>query len=128
MDDQLAREMYKEHILDHYKHPHNFGNLDNPTNEDTESNPLCGDEITIQLILKDNKVEDIKFKGKGCAISMAAASLLTDKVKEMTVDQIKELKKEEILEMLMIPIGPVRIKCALISLETLRKCVREEIK
>ena len=123
MDDEVARMMYQEHILDLYQHPHNFGNLKDATHKHHEHNPLCGDEVTMQVILKNNKVDQVKFQGKGCAISMASASMLTDKIKGKSVQEIMKLKKEDITEMLNIPLGPVRLKCALLSLETLQKAV-----
>ena len=124
MDPSFVGEgIYKENILDHYKNPHNKGEIENAEIKFTENNPLCGDIITVNLKLNDQKVEDIKFEGKGCAISIASASLLTDKVKGMTIDEVMKLTKDEILEMLMIPIGPVRLKCALLCLETLQKAV-----
>jgi len=124
MDEALAREMYKEHILDLYKHPHNFGKLEDSTNQHRSHNPLCGDDITIQLAVKEGKVEDVKFLGRGCAISMASASLLTDEVKGKSVEEVKAITKEEILEMLEIPIGPVRLKCALLCWEALQEAVK----
>ena len=126
MDDPLARMMYQEHILDLYQHPHNFGNLKDATHKHQEHNPLCGDEVTMQIIIKDGKVEQIKFIGKGCAISMAAASMLTDKVKGKQISEIMKLKKEDIMEMMLVPLGPVRLKCALLSLETLQKAVQSK--
>lgn len=124
MDEILARQMYQEHILDLYKNPHNFGSLKNATNSHSENNPLCGDEVTVQLVVKNNKVEEVKFLGRGCAISMASASLLTDKIKDMSVEDVKRIKAEDMLELLNIPIGPVRMKCALLSLETLQKAIK----
>lgn len=126
MDDHMARMMYQEHILDLYQHPHNFGSLKTATHKHTENNPLCGDEVTIQVEMSNSKIEQIKFLGKGCAISMASASMLTDKVKGKEVSEVMKLKKEDILEMMHIPIGPVRLKCALLSLETLQKAVQRK--
>ena len=112
--------LYTEIILDLYKNPLNKGNLENPTNENSRNNPLCGDEIKIQLIIEDNKIKDIKFNGNGCAISQASASLLTDKIKNMDIKEVKNLNKEYILNLLHIPISPGRLKCALLSLDTLK--------
>ncbi len=119
----LAEEMYREHILELYKHPENFGILKNATKTYTLNNPLCGDEITMQVIIQDNNVKDVKFLGKGCAISMASASLLTDKVKGMNVKDVVKLTKDDVTKMLEIPLSPVRLKCALLSLETLQKTI-----
>ena len=126
MDEPLAREMYQEHILDAYKYPSNFGTLENATHTHREHNPLCGDDITIQLVIEENKVKSVKFKGRGCAISMASASFLTDMIKGKTKEEISQLNKDHILELLQIPIGPVRLKCALLSLETVQKALQVE--
>ena len=123
MDDVLAREMYKEHILDLYKYPHNFGKLEEASHSHRSYNPLCGDDITIQLVITEGKVEQVKFLGRGCAISMASASLLTDEIKGKTVEEVQSLTQEDILEMLQIPIGPVRMKCALLCWEALQEAV-----
>lgn len=123
MDD--ARAMYQEHILELYRYPLNFGSLENPSHEHTEYNPLCGDKVTIQLMINDGKIDNVKFTGEGCAISIAAASLVTESVKGKTVEEVRALGVKEILELLEIPIGPVRLKCALLSLETVHKAVRQ---
>lgn len=117
-------EMYKEQILDLYKHPNNFGELQNYTNEYHEFNPLCGDEIIVQLIIKDNKVKDVKFQGHGCAISIASASLITEKVKNMFVEDIKKLSVEDIKKLLGIEISPGRIKCATLCLEAIKRAIK----
>ena len=116
----MSLEIYKEHIIDLYKHPHNKGTLENFTHESLKNNPLCGDEIKIQLKIKDNKIIDVKFDGVGCTISMASTSMLTDKIKNMTLESINKLTKDDVLEMLHIPISPVRLKCALLSLDALK--------
>jgi nitrogen fixation NifU-like protein len=113
-------DMYTENILDLFKNPKNKGTLENPTHENSRNNPLCGDEITIQLITKEDKIKEVKFSGQGCAISQASSSMLTDKIKEMSIQDVKSLNKDDILEMLHIPISPGRLKCALLSLDTLR--------
>lgn len=118
-----SQEIYKEHILDLYKNPHNKGNLNNPTHEFSKNNPLCGDEIKIQLIVNDNKITDVKFSGQGCAISQASASLLTDKIKNINIQKIKKLKKEDVLNLLKIPISYTRIRCALLPLEALKRAL-----
>jgi nitrogen fixation protein NifU and related proteins len=125
MDPQLAREMYKEHILELFKHPHNEGTLEHPTHSHKGYNPLCGDEVTIEIQEKDGKLEDIKFQAKGCAISIAATSLLTDHLQGKTIHEIKAIKADELLELLQIPISPVRMKCALLCLETTHSALGE---
>ena len=112
-------EIYKEHILDLYKNPHNKGNLKNPTYEFSKNNPICGDEIKIQIVTEKDKIKDIRFSGEGCAISQASASMLTDKIKNMPLKKIKNLNKDDILEMLKIPISYTRIKCALLPLDAI---------
>lgn len=116
-----ARAMYQEHILEHYKHPSNFGKLEKATCTHREFNPLCGDDITMQIIIEQDRIQHIKFQGRGCALSMAAASMLTETVQGKTVAEVKKLTKEDVLSLLQIPIGPVRLKCALLPLETLQK-------
>ncbi len=120
---EAAREMYQEHILDLYKNPHNFGRLGAAAMQEKGYNPLCGDEVIMQLIIKGGKVADIKFLGRGCAISIASASLLTDFIKGKTVEEVKRLRAEDLIQMLEIPISPVRMKCALLCLETLHRIV-----
>jgi len=110
--------MYTENILDLFKNPKNKGTLENPTHENSRNNPLCGDEITIQLVVEEDKIKEVKFSGQGCAISQASASMLTDKIKEMAIQDVKSLNKDDILEMLHIHISPGRLKCALLSLDT----------
>ena len=116
--------MYQENILDHYKNPRNFGKIENASVHHHEYNPLCGDEIDIYLIIDQNKkIIDIKFSGKGCAISQASASMLSEEIKGKKIDELKKLTKEDILNMLGIPISPVRLKCALLSLDTLKNSI-----
>ena len=118
-----AREMYQEHILENYKDPMNFGTINNPTNEKRELNPLCGDDITIQLIIKENQVQEIKFKGEGCAISIASASLLTEEIKGKTIKEILKLNQADIMKLLMITISPGRMKCATLSLKAVQGAI-----
>jgi len=116
--------MYQENILDHYSNPHNFGHIKNATVHHHEYNPLCGDEIDIYLIIKNNIVEEVKFSGKGCAISQASASMLTDEIRGNPLSEAKKITKEKILELLGISLSPVRLKCALLSLDTLKNGIR----
>lgn len=113
-------DLYREHILDHYQNPRNHGAIENPDISHEEYNPLCGDRLVIQLKLEDDHVADVKFHGEGCAISQASASMLTEAIEGKSVDELKALTKEDILDMLGIPIGPVRLKCALLSLKALK--------
>ena len=113
-------DMYAETILEHYKHPHNHGQMPKASVEHRESNPLCGDIITIYLLIEKDKIKDVKFAGKGCAISQAAASLLTDEIKGKTIDEIKKLDKKYVLELLGVDISPARMKCALLGIKALK--------
>ncbi len=114
-------DFYRENILDHYRNPHNIGTLDNPTHSHEEHNPLCGDVIRIDLHVDEaNVIDRVAFSGKGCAISQASASMLTDMIQGKTLDEAKKISKDDILEALGIEIGPVRMKCALLSLKVLK--------
>ena len=113
--------LYREAILDHYKHPHNFGELDDPDLEFEDNNPLCGDELKVQLkVGDDGRVEAIRFSGQGCAISQASASMISDEIAGMTVDELRRLDKGAILELLGIDISATRMKCALLSLKVIK--------
>lgn len=124
MNKDQSIEMYKEHILELYKNPLNFGKIKNPTHSKKEHNPLCGDEFEIFINSKNNKIKDIKFTGKGCAISIASASLITEKVKGMGLDKIKNMTSKEITNLLKIPISSTRIKCVLLPLEAIQKAIK----
>lgn len=114
-------DMYREHILEHYKYPRNFGKLEPADIDHKEDNPLCGDEIRMMVTVDgEDNVKDIKFHGRGCAISQASASMLTEKVKGWKLADVKALTRDHVVEMLGIPISPVRLKCAILSLVTLR--------
>ncbi|MBI2650556.1 SUF system NifU family Fe-S cluster assembly protein [Candidatus Woesearchaeota archaeon] len=116
--------MYQENILDHYKSPRNFGRMENASVHHHEYNPLCGDELDMFLVIdKHKKIADIKVNPHGCAISVASASMLSEEIKGKSIGEIEKLKKEDILEMLGIPISPVRLKCALLSLDTLKNSI-----
>jgi nitrogen fixation NifU-like protein len=113
-------DMYREIIVERYKNPAHFGELDPHDMSYQDENPLCGDNIKIDLIVKDDKVVDAKFNGHGCAISLASADLLLDEIIGKTLDEVKALTKENVLELLGIELGPVRLKCALLSLKVLK--------
>ncbi len=116
--------MYQENILDHYKNPRNFGSIENASIHHQEYNPLCGDKLDMFLIIDENKkIVDVKIHANGCAISVASASMLTEEIKGKNIDELKNLTKEKILEMLGIPVSPVRLKCALLSLDTLKNSI-----
>ena len=117
--------MYRENILDHYKHPHNHGEIKNPDIKFTENNPLCGDVITVNLKLNNHKIDDVKFRGSGCAISQSAMSMLTDEIKGKTLKEVKNFQREDIVNMLGIEIGVVRTKCAMLGLVAVREGIEE---
>jgi nitrogen fixation NifU-like protein len=116
----MSSDIYKDIILDYYRNPRNFGDLPNPDVRAKDSNPLCGDVIEMQLKIRDGRVEDVRFKGRGCAISQASASMLTEVIKGKTLDEIKALGKTDVLDLLGIDPGPTRIKCALLGLKVLK--------
>lgn len=111
---------YREAILDHYRHPRHKGVMESPDISYHDHNPFCGDEVTIQLKVKDNVVVDAAFDGRGCAISQATASMLMEEVIGKSLDELKQWDKEFVLEMLGIEIGPVRLKCALLPLKAIK--------
>ncbi len=113
-------DLYKEQILDHYQHPHNRGTLPDATNSYEDSNPLCGDKIRMELKIENGVIADVNFSGKGCAISQASASMLTDEIKGKSLDEVRHIDKQVILDMLGIPLGPARIKCALLPLKVMK--------
>ena len=116
-----SADIYREIILDYYRNPRNFGKLENPDIAMRDSNPLCGDELEMHINIKDNMVSDVKFTGKGCAISQASASMLTELIMGKDFEYVKKLAKEDILDNLGLPdLGPARIKCALLSLKVLK--------
>lgn len=110
-------DLYKEIILDHYQHPHNRGTIPDPDVSYEDSNPLCGDKIRMDMKIKDGVVVEVKFSGKGCAISQATASMLTDEIIGKPLTEIQHIDKQAVLDMLGIPLGPTRIKCALLPLK-----------
>jgi len=116
-----SADIYREIILDYYRNPRNYGKIDSPDIAIRDSNPLCGDEIEIHVKFDGDKVKDVKFTGKGCAISQASASMLTEMIIGKSLEDMKKVGKEDILESLGLPnLGPARIKCALLSLKTLK--------
>ena len=115
-------DMYREVILDHYKNPRNYGALDEPHAHAEGQNPLCGDEVAISVRFGDDgeTIEDVRFEGRGCAISQAATSMLMEMVKGRTATEVATLDKEELLEEIGIPLTPVRLKCAILGLGVLK--------
>jgi nitrogen fixation NifU-like protein len=115
-------DFYREEILEHYTNPHHYGTLDDPDITHEENNPLCGDRIRFDIELEEDgeTIKDVRFSAVGCAISKASASMLSDLLVGQTLDEIKELTKEDILDELGIDLGPVRLKCALLPLKVVK--------
>ena len=115
-------DFYREEILEHYTHPHNYGTLEHPDISHEEDNPLCGDRIRFDIQLDEDgqTVKDVRFSAVGCAISKASASMLTDLLVGHTLDEIKDLTNEDVIEELGIALGPVRLKCALLPLKVVK--------
>ena len=119
----MSSDFYRELILDYYRNPRNFGKLDPHDIDAKDLNPLCGDEIEMQIRVSadKDKIEEIRFIGKGCAISQASASMLTEMAKGKPLEWVKELSRDDILKMLgTSDLGPARIKCAMLSVKVLK--------
>ncbi len=112
--------VYQEELLDHYENPSNYGTLPNPNISHEEDNPLCGDRIRIDLVVEDDIITEVRFSGHGCTISQAAASMLTEEIEGKSLTEVKKLSRDDILDMIGIPLGPVRLKCALLALKVLK--------
>ena len=113
-------DLYRDYILEHYRRPHNFRVLDNATSSQEGANPLCGDRITLQLRVSDGQIAAVGFTGRGCAISQASASLLTDEIKGKPIESAAGMSADDVLELLGIEISPARLKCAMLSHDSLQ--------
>lgn len=113
-------DLYRENILEHYQNPSNYGTIEEPDITYEDTNPLCGDRIRIDVKVQDGKIAEIKFSGRGCAISQASASILTEMVDGADLETVRELTAQDILDELAIPISPARVKCALLGLKVLK--------
>lgn len=113
-------ELYRENILEHYRHPRNRGTLENPDVTYEDANPLCGDRLRMDFKLEDGRIAAVRFSGHGCSISQAAASMLCEKIEGMPTEEAKKISRDDMLEMLGIELGPVRLKCGLLALKTLK--------
>ena len=113
-------EMYRENILDHYKRPSHRGTLESPDITYEDSNPLCGDVIRMDFKVTDGRIEEARFSGHGCSISQASADMLCEKIEGMSLEDARKVSRDDILELLGIELGPVRLKCGLLALKTLK--------
>jgi nitrogen fixation NifU-like protein len=113
-------DLYRENILEHYKQPRNFGELEDPDLEFEDNNPLCGDELKVQLRVDDGRIADVRFSGHGCAISQASASMASEELFGMHVDDLMRLDRDFVLDLLGIEISATRMKCALLTLKVLK--------
>jgi len=123
----MSAAVYKETILDHYRHPRNYGELPDANARARESNVICGDTIEMQLRVDAHKIEDVKFRGQGCAISIASASMLTELSKGKAVSQILKLKKKDMIGLLGTDPGPARTECALLGLKVLKMAIHSHL-
>lgn len=120
----LNKEMYSEEILDLYKNPDNMGCLTDPTHVCRRTNPLCGDEVRIELEVKNGIIKDVKFQSSGCVLSVVSASLLTSKIKGMAVADVENLGRSDIEKMFEVSIRPVRLKCVLLPLDAILQALK----
>jgi nitrogen fixation NifU-like protein len=116
-------DLYRDYILEHYKNPRNFGELDPHDLDAHDYNPLCGDEMGVHIRVEDGRIADLRFHGHGCAISSAAASIASEEYIGMDVSNVAELDADWIIELLGIPISATRRKCALLNLKVMRGAV-----
>lgn len=114
-------DIYRQYILEHYREPRNHGALEHPDIHAADTNPLCGDRIEIDLNVADDRVTAVRFRGRGCAISQASASMLTEKIEGATLEELRALRPQDILDMLGVEIGPARQRCALLALRVLHE-------
>ncbi len=121
-------DLYRAEILEHYRHPHNFGTLEHPDVVQEGSNPLCGDRLTLMLRIDGHgHVEEVAFTGRGCAISQASASMLTDRIRGLPLAEVAKIGRQDVMDELGIEISPARLKCALLSVETLRRGLEDRV-
>ncbi len=118
-------DFYRENILDHYRNPRNRGHLEHPSATAEGVNPLCGDELSVELLVEDGVITDVRYNGQGCAISQAAASMLSDAVKGKPISEVSSVGKEDVLDELGIPLSPIRLKCALLSVGVLKVALNQ---
>lgn len=116
-------DIYSENIMDHYKEPRNYGRMENANASFKDSNPFCGDNINVQLVIENNKIIDLRYECEGCAISKASSSIISEKIKGMNIKEVLRLNKDFVLDSLGIQLNPTRLKCALLSLRAVQKAI-----
>ena len=116
-------DLYRDFILEHYKRPRNFGELPEHDHDAHEVNPLCGDELGVHIRVKDERIDEIRFHGHGCAISQASASIASEELKGMPLEEVSRLGADWMIELLGIPVSATRRKCALLNLKVVRGAV-----
>lgn len=117
--------LYQEEILEHYKHPHHKGRVDDSTVSAEAANPLCGDKLGLDLKVDNGRIVEVGYWGDGCAISQASMSMLTDELIDQPVEVLEKLSQENVLEMLGVQVGPARLKCALLPLSVVEKLIAQ---
>ena len=116
-------DIYSENIMEHYRYPINIGKLENENVSYKDSNPLCGDNIEVSLLIDNDKITDIKYISEGCAISRASSSIISEKIKGMNLKDVLVLNKDFVLDSIGIQLNPIRLKCAMLSLRAIQKAV-----
>ena len=116
-------DLYRDYILDHYKHPRNFGELEPRDLEAQENNPLCGDELGVHIRVKEGRIDELRFHGHGCAISQAAASIASEELTGMPLEEAQTLDADWMIDLLGIPVSATRRKCALLNLKVVRGAI-----
>jgi nitrogen fixation NifU-like protein len=114
-------DLFRDHILDHYRHPRCHGTIDKPDARVEDANPLCGDKLRMDFRFADGRVAEVKFSGTGCSISQASASMICEAIEGKTLDEVKALTRQDVLDLLGVDdLGPVRSKCAMLALKTVK--------
>lgn len=121
--DKMQEDLYREEILEHYRHPQNFGPIAAPTHTGSANNPLCGDSVVLELKIKGKKVADVGFTGSGCALSTASASLFTECLRGKSIAQLKNVEEKKLLQLIEIPITPIRQQCVFLPFRALKRAI-----